>query len=324
MAEIISSETLPDASSRHAAVERVRFRMLRAVCRQNWIRTGLRYRLLRKFAHWSNLDDVAFECDFYGHRYAGELSRHIDWHVYFFGAYELPELRLLSRIAAETGGGSLLDIGGNVGQHSLYLSNHFEQVHSFEPFESVREKFELRLSINRVRNVKVHPVGVGQENALLKFYVPPESNQGLGSFVRPDDDSLEAQKQLLSLPVVHGDQYLKEQGITSVSAIKIDIEGFERSAIEGLRHTLAEHRPFVVMEFGPETQASFQGSDEFFEMLPGDYSAHTVKDPSKSGMTIGGPGYRLGEFDFGAPGGNVLLAPGEGLSSIRNSHRWAA
>jgi len=276
------------------------------------------------FAHWSELGDIPFECDFYGHRYAGELSRHIDWHVYFFGAYELSELQLLSRIAAERGGGILLDIGGNIGQHSLYLSNHFEQVHSFEPFESVREKFEQRLSMNRVKNVKVHPVGIGQENALLKFYVPPEANQGLGSFVPPDDADSKEPDQLQSLPVVHGDRYMKEQGISSVSAVKIDIEGFERSAIEGLRETLTKHRPFVVMEFGPETQASFQGSNEFFDMLPSNYSVHTVKDPSKLGMTIGGSGYALGEFDFDVSGGNVLLAPAEHFSLVWPAKRKAA
>jgi FkbM family methyltransferase len=311
------------AQTKRTAVS-LKFRMLRAICRQNWIRTGLRYRLLRKFAHWSELRDIPFECDFYGHRYAGELSRHIDWHVYFFGAYELSELQLLSRIAAERGGGILLDIGGNVGQHSLYLSNHFEQVHSFEPFEAVRKKFEQRLSMNRVKNVKVHPVGIGQENTLLKFHVPPEANQGLGSFVPPDNVDPEELNQLQSLPVVHGDRYMKEQGISSVSAVKIDIEGFERSAIKGLRQTLAEHRPFVVMEFGPETQASFQGSNEFFDMLPSNYSVHTVKDPSKSGMPIGGPGFGLGEFDFFAPGGNLLLAPAEGLQSIQSSKQRAA
>ena len=116
-----TTERSPDARSTRAGTEPLRIKLLSAICRQNWIRTGLRYRLLRKFAHWSNLDAIPFECDFYGHRYAGELSRHIDWHVYVFGAYELPELQLLSRIAAESGSGVLLDIGGNVGQHSLYL-----------------------------------------------------------------------------------------------------------------------------------------------------------------------------------------------------------
>jgi hypothetical protein len=49
--------------------------------------------------------------------------------------------------------------------------------------------------------------------------------------------------------IIRGDDILLNE--PKISMIKIDIEGFEPHAIEGLSGTLAKHKPIVLCEFNP-------------------------------------------------------------------------
>lgn len=279
--------------------------LLRAISRLSWIRRGLRYRLLRPFAHWSRIKPYQFECDFYGTRYRGDLSHHIDWHVYFFGAYENCELKLLEQISKRRSG-IALDIGANVGHHSLFLSQQFQHVHAFEPFDVVRTHLHQKLDINQIENVTVHPVGLGASNDQLPFYAPPERNDGLGSFVPTDSNG-----SCKTLQVVHGDSYLQEKGISTVDVIKIDIEGFEKYALTGLRRILVANRPIVLMEYGPETQNSFVDESELMSLCPENYEVVKVSEVKTYLFKLKPEMPLLECFDFNSPGGNILLFPRE-------------
>lgn len=193
-----------------------------------------------------------YNCKLFGYSYHGDLSNFIDWTIYFYGSYERSILSLLADAARVRGPGSVfLDIGANVGQHSLFMAGQGVHVHAFEPWEVARSRLERALAENAIKNVSVHPFGLGDEDANLLFHAPASANLGSGSFVA--GVNLNASTGVL--PVRQGDKALGELGVERVDVIKIDTEGFEIRVLRGLADTLKRFRPVVVCELSATTLA---------------------------------------------------------------------
>lgn len=219
---------------------------LRWLAHQRWIRFGLRDRILRLLAAPEKMSGHGFVTDFYGWRYRGDLGSFVDWTVYFYGAYELGILNLLARAAEQAGPGAVfLDIGANVGQHSLFMSRHADQVHAFEPWPAAVARLRSLLADNGAANIHVHETALGDDERVLPFYAPAGANLGTGSFC----PNVNENTAVGSLQVRVGDSMIKELGLARVDLIKIDTEGFEVRVLTGLKETLARHDPVVVVEF---------------------------------------------------------------------------
>lgn len=225
--------------------------------------------------------DHPFVTDFYGIRYQGNLKNNIDFNIYFYGAFEKPLLYFLRDTMQSLAPASPLfvDIGANVGQHSLFMATHGCQVHSFEPFVAVRERLQLQIDNNRLSNITVHPFGLSNENSKLPFFAPTGSNVGIGSF-----DATTTSKgnvNIGELDLVNGDDYLQRQNINNINLIKMDVEGFEKPALQGLRETLRQSRPVLVCEVTYGKSLSFNSIAELLTYLPEGYELYTF-DKRKS------------------------------------------
>ena len=60
-----------------------------------------------------------------------------------------------------------------MGQHTLFMSKCSDEVISFEPFEPVRMKLLQKLEENKIRNVRVFPIGLGARDEDLAFFHRP-------------------------------------------------------------------------------------------------------------------------------------------------------
>lgn len=231
-------------------------RLLRWCGHQVWLPRGLRYRLVRRYVDPDRMAPLAFECDFAGLRFAGTLASYIDWSVYFFGAYEPEVLGFLAAAARAAGPGAVfVDIGANVGQHSLFMARRVDRVIAFEPWATARHALEANLARNGLTNVEVRPVGLGDAAADQPFYAPSTTNLGTGSFV-PD---VNLNEETGCLRVERGDDALA--GLDRIDVVKIDTEGYEARVLAGLRNTLARHRPVVLFELTPPVAVALGGAD---------------------------------------------------------------
>lgn len=79
-------------------------------------------------------------------------------------------------------GGVFLDIGANKGLYSLFMSRYQKEIHAFEPYEPVLKKFRASVANNGIRNIVIHPVGLGDRRERLTFEKPGGNNMGLGTF----------------------------------------------------------------------------------------------------------------------------------------------
>lgn len=224
-------------------------------------------------------DNFDFTADLFGMRYEGNTGNYIDRHIFYLGAYEKPLLFLIRDImkSAFANQGVFIDVGANTGQHSLFMSHYSKEVHAFEPYEPVLKRFRRMIKINHIPNIVIHPVGLGNTHAKMPFHKPSDSNLGTGSFVEgfnPDNGYFG------ELEIQLGDEALREAGVQSVALIKIDIEGYEKLALQGLRKTLQSFRPFVVFELttNPQSPVSVKNKIELTSLFPDSYDFAVISE----------------------------------------------
>lgn len=241
-----------------------------------------------------------FTAEINGVRYEGNTGNQVDKNIFFYGAHEKPVLFFLRDImtSAYSGQGVFLDIGANTGQHSLFMSRQAREVHAFEPWEPVLKKLRRHIEINRLKNVVIHPFGLGNENSKQPFYAPPENNLGMGSFVK-EFGSPNPPEEALEIRI--GDDVLEKAGVTSVDVIKMDIEGYEKLALKGLDRTLRKHRPIVEFELSanPQSPFSIKSHAELLSLFPENYEflAFSQRSDPMTGAYILEPITGLLHFD---------------------------
>lgn len=289
--------------------------LLRLLGHQDWIRGGVRDRVLRTFCNPDTVNSFDFEVNFFGLKYKGNLSCYLDWVVYFYGAYEKQEFFMLRDLVQHKENPIFIDIGANVGQHSLFMSQYCKQVHAFEPYEPVRMLLEEKIKHNSVNNIFVHNVGIGERKDELDFFAPKGANKGTGSFV--SSHAIGNNEYIGKLKVVNGDNYFAKMGLKKIDLIKIDVEGFEKSVLKGLADTLHKCRPTVVMEFSDTTKLSFTRENELKSMLPEGYTIKRVICDRPYCAFFNRTKCRYADFNFNDPASGNLLFVGEWNSIVK-------
>ena len=286
--------------------------LLQLLGHQDWIRYGIRDRIICIFYKPGISHD--FEVNFFGFRYKGNLNSYLDWVIYFYGAYEKYELFLLRDLIQNKSRSIFIDIGSNVGQHSLFMSKYCSCIHAFEPYEPVRRQLEFNIRHNGISNIVVHNVGLGDKDCELDYFMPTGSNTGTGSFVTlyAKDNN----KFFGKLPVVNADNYISKLRLEKLDLIKIDVEGFEKNVLIGLKDTIFEYRPIIFMEFSTQTRNSLSNSNELMSMLPKNYNIKKVQTSKPFFFFFNKPGYRYVDFNSNVSYCNLLLFPQERLKEI--------
>jgi FkbM family methyltransferase len=149
--------------------------------------------------------------------------------------YEADELAL---IASYYKGGLFVDVGANVGNHTLYLTRYLgaERVIAFEPYPPARRVLEINLALNGLSDrVTVHPVGLADAPGRASVELP-FANIGGARFISSDSGAFE---------IVTGDSLIADEPVTFM---KIDTEGLELKVLAGLRETIMRHRPVMFIE----------------------------------------------------------------------------
>jgi FkbM family methyltransferase len=281
--------------------------LLRFFGRQDWVAFGIRDQLIRYLVDPDTVAGKEFETDFFGLKYRGNFNTFIDWSAYFYGAYEKYLLFLMRDIVKEKHNPIFIDIGANVGHHSLFMSKFCQEVHAFEPYDRVKVILMSKLSLNKCSNVIVHNFGLGAKNEFLDFYAPVGRNIGTGSFMA--EHAQNNNIKIGKLEIVQGDSYISKLNLKKIDLIKIDVEGFEKYVLLGLMDTLKKYRPFVVMEYSGVTRNDLT-IQELREILPGGYSIKGINACRRFCLLFNRMNYSLSDFDPRNPKiAELLLAP---------------
>jgi len=286
---------------------RATLNLLRRFGHLDWLAFGLRDRIIRYCVNPDTVAGEKFETDFFGLKYQGNLNTFIDWSVYFYGAYEKGILFLMRDIVKEKENPIFVDVGANVGHHSLFMSKFCREVHAFEPYGRVKDILISKILANKCSNIMVHNVGLGAKNEFLDFFAPVGSNIGTGSFM--PEHAMDNNINVGKLEIVEGDLYISKLNLSKVDLIKIDVEGFEKHVLLGLRETLEKYRPFVIMEYSKVTRNDLT-IQELREILPSGYRIKGISTNRTFGALFNRMNYDLTDFDAANPKiADLLLVP---------------
>lgn len=184
--------------------------------------------------------------------YRGGLRLHLqleDWiqqNLYFLGSYEERGLRFLESYLRP--GDVFIDVGANIGLYTLAAAQRVGpsgQVHAFEPVPATVARLREHLALNRLGNVTVREMAVSSEAGTVPIYLPPASNSGMASLHAYTGELSAA----VEVPATTLDAYTT--GWAAVRLVKMDIEGAEWLALQGMAQLLATLRPALLMELEP-------------------------------------------------------------------------
>lgn len=143
-----------------------------------------------------------------------------------------------------------LDVGANIGNHSVYFSTFVcDMVLAFEPNPQVLPVLRQNVTGNACA-VTIFPCAVGEAPAFGRVVVPESAidNVGMAEF------SVEVGARVLpgAIPVRTIDEVVAEvraRGLVGrVLLVKIDVEGMEPSVLRGALATLEADRPHLFVE----------------------------------------------------------------------------
>lgn len=132
--------------------------------------------------------------------------------------------------------GIILDIGANIGNHTLFLGAYTgKNIIAFEPFIDNFELLKDNVSINNLSNVEIKNYALGAFKSKGIVKIPEKNNLGMCKIESNESGNVKI-KTLDSLK------------LDKIGAIKIDVEGMEMDVLIGAKKTILKYQPNIYVE----------------------------------------------------------------------------
>lgn len=183
-----------------------------------------------------------------------DLREGIDLTIYALGAFERDTLKALESLVQP--GATVLDIGANMGAHTLHLARLVGEkgrVIAFEPTDFAIAKLRANLKANPALEprVTVHQAFLVADAAATPVVSAVASSWPVDGSI-PDNEAMGSRAMGVSgAAAMTVDGVLSTAGDPEVQLIKMDVDGHELEVLEGARRVLMRWRPVIVMELAP-------------------------------------------------------------------------
>lgn len=217
-----------------------------------------------------------------GHRITVFANDYIGKKIARTGLYEREPLEFLLELLQNIDDAVVLDVGANIGNHALAFSTRAGQVHAFEPLPEACSLLEQNIRQNSIGNIKAHPFALSDATGMSTLYRNRSGNVGGSSFDQPGGtgEAVTVHKKI-------GDRVVEELGLDRIDLVKIDVEGHELYALNGLMRTLEKFHPCIVMEWtDPVSIERLRGSD-MMRFLQNEYHIYVLGTKHERGYWHG-------------------------------------
>ena len=224
---------------------------------------------------------------------------------------ERPIVKLLHLLLRE--GSIFFDVGANLGFYTFYASplcGKSGSIHAFEANPRLIPHLDRSIELNQAQsNIQLNAVAVGrQSNTYVPLYDPDRigcSSLYTHEWVNKDT--------VVRVPTVAIDDYVRERKIGQIDVMKIDIEGAEFEAFQGMEETFRMCPPQVIIcELMPFENTN--GADSMTVL----HRAPSAASPSQIVEFLHSRGYEM--FQFVQVNGQLKLSemPVSGIEGARH------
>jgi len=173
---------------------------------------------------------------------------------------------------------NFLDLGANIGYFSLIASRRIGvngTVYAFEPTPSTLEQLTENIRLNNLNNIKIFKKAVSNTNGFSTFKTPAGTvrNSGRSSLRLIEEASTEIKVETVTI-----DSMLDQ--LEKIKVIKMDIEGAEGLALDGMVGLIRRDRPIIIMELTDHFLRQLGYSSELILLFfrNQDYKIFSLKD----------------------------------------------
>jgi FkbM family methyltransferase len=175
--------------------------------------------------------------------------------------YETQRHGMLNTVYRRFRGGTFIDIGAACGNHSLFFAAccQAKRVYAFEPVAALFEHLGQNIAANDFGQIHAYHLALGAQPGqvgMTPSSAPPERGGMLMS--RVDERGADVPMQRL-------DDVLRDEGLTEIRCIKIDVEGYNLPVLHGARETIVAHRPAIFCEC--DTPEQFEQVNAYLSTL---------------------------------------------------------
>jgi len=165
------------------------------------------------------------------------------YYLYFLGVYSEDEIEALIRLCRSAH--VLADVGANIGLMSLAVAAACPtlRIYAFEADSVIADRFEANLLLNPAlanRITVVRSAIADVDNTLLFEMASNRSNTEVGHLTSQQN------ARTVEVPATRLDTFFQDRGDTP-DIVKIDIEGAELKALQGMRALIDAHPPEQIL-----------------------------------------------------------------------------
>lgn len=166
-------------------------------------------------------------------------------------------------------GDTYVDVGSHIGYHTLIARQHIGmtgRVLAIEPQPYHCDRILANWHYNKFENITVQVAAAGRESGFISLSHQPAEDRSRLSLLGEAHARDVAPKREFRVPIIPLRSILDQNGIGAVRLLKIDVEGYESTVIEGLCEA-SELVENIILEVLPEANGQRDGSRPMLDEL---------------------------------------------------------
>jgi FkbM family methyltransferase len=189
-----------------------------------------------------------------GLRWVLNPSDHSEGYLFWVGTCDIWERYHMGRLLSKDS--VMFDVGTNFGLYALTLADQGPgaTIHCFEPNPITYARLTRNISLNPMRNLRPHQLGLGDWEGTASVVNNNDTNSGAASLA-------EGKGALITTL----DLFCEKNQIQRIDVMKVDVEGFEARLLKGGLRSIAQFRPTMQFELNPPALA--RGGSSVDEVL---------------------------------------------------------
>ena len=207
------------------------------------------------------------------------LAQGARWTLFPYSAYwrgntEL-DVEAAIRLHGSIRGATCWDLGTHFGIYTVGMAmavGSAGQIAGFEPDQVSFNRCKRHVEMNSLSWVKLFNAAVSECEGSSSLILTQGAGASTSHFAY-EDEQHDSTITKVTVQTVVLDKLVENGEIRPAQFIKVDVEGHGAAALSGARHTIATHRPTIVMSF--HSQWELEGTREILEPLG--YRSFTVE-----------------------------------------------